>query len=74
MIVGMANTKGGTVRRESITPGEQADRELKKMLAETDPLIEDSLKVLRVSEEHYFAAVQHEGNRQPTTFSSSAEL
>jgi len=74
MIAEMVETKGNKSRPESITPGKQADKELKAMLAETDPAVEASLEVLRVSEEHYFAAVQHEGNRHPTTFSSSAEM
>lgn len=57
-----------------MTPGSQADDELKEMLAGAEPAVETSLDILRVSEEHYFAAVHQEGNRQPTTYSSSAEI
>lgn len=59
--------------RESLTPGKQADAELEKMLAASDPTLESSLEVLRVSEEHYFAAVHQEGNPVPTAFSASTE-
>lgn len=56
-----------------MTPGELADAELQEILASTDPAVESSLETLRVSEEHYFAAVHLEGNPVPTTFSASTE-
>lgn len=70
----MAEGKRSKLGRESMTPGSQADDELKEMLAGAEPAVETSLDILRVSEEHYFAAVHQEGNRQPTTYSSSAEI
>jgi hypothetical protein len=66
--------KGKKSRRKSLTPGKRADEELQGILAAVDPAVESSLEILRVSEEHYFAAVHQEGNPVPTTFSSSTEV
>jgi hypothetical protein len=73
IIDAVAEANGNKPGREHMTPGTQADDELERMLAAADPAVETSLETLRVSEEHYFAAVRHEGNQQPTTFSSSTE-
>jgi hypothetical protein len=66
--------KEGKPNRAAMTPGKQADKELQQILEAADPAVETSLEVLRVSEEHYFAAVHQEGNPVPATFSSSSEL
>jgi hypothetical protein len=70
MITCVAEVKG---KKRSLTPGERADAQLQEILATTDPAVESSLEILRVSEEHYFAAVHQEGNPVPTTFSASTE-
>lgn len=69
----MVEAKRPKLSRAPEATGAQADGELKEMLATADPVVETSLEILHASEEHYFAAVHQEGNRQPTTFSSSAE-
>lgn len=69
----MAKVSGEKPSQKLSSLGDQADAELEKMLAGVDPAVESSLEVLRVSEEHYFAAVHQEGNPLPTAFSSSTE-
>ncbi len=73
MIGRMAESKGNGTDREFVTPGKRADAELQEMLAAINPAVESSLEILRISEEHYFAAVHQEGNSVPTMFSASTE-
>lgn len=70
----MAGAKRKSGNRASMTPGDQAESDLEKMLEAADPAAEAALETLRVSEEHYFAAVHQEGNPVPTTYSSSTEI
>ncbi len=70
----MAEAKEKRRAQASVTPGEEAEKELQGILDATDPAVETTLETLRVSEEHYFAAVHQEGNAVPTTYSSSTEI
>ena len=70
----MAGERNTKQPKGTMTPGGQADKELQQLLDSVDPSVEAALETVRISEEHYFAAVHQEGNPVPTTFSSSTEL